>query len=143
MNRVTKPLISVSALLLAFQAEAWAEKIDVGEMEYLSSCAPCHGREAKGKGPLSNQLKAAPGDLTQLAKNNGGVFPFNSVYEKIDGRQEVKAHGTREMPIWGYRYAPFPIAADQAFNRNLPDPEPMIRERILSLIDYLYRIQDK
>ena len=130
MNRITKPLISVSALLLAVQAEAWAEKIDVGEMEYFSSCAPCHGRDAKGKGPLAEQLKAAPADLTQLAKKNGG-------------RQEVKAHGTREMPIWGYRYVPFPIAADQAFNRSLPDPEPMIRERILSLIDYLNRIQEK
>lgn len=143
MNRITKPLISVSALLLAVQAEAWAEKIDVGEMEYFSGCAPCHGRDAKGKGPLADQLKAAPADLTQLAKKHGGVFPLNAVYEKIDGRQEVKAHGTREMPIWGYRYVPFPIGADQAFNRSLPDPEPMIRERILSLIDYLNRIQEK
>jgi hypothetical protein len=141
MNRITKPLISVSALLLAFQAEAWGEKIDVGEMEYFSGCAPCHGRDAEG--PLAEQLKAAPADLTQLAKKNGGVFPLNAVYEKIDGRQEVKAHGTREMPILGYRYVPFPIGADQAFNRSLPDPEPMIRERILSLIDYLNRIQEK
>jgi len=68
---------------------------------------------------------------------------MNAVYEKIDGRQEVKAHGTREMPIWGYRYQPFPIGADQTANRNLPDAESMIRRRILSLIDYLNRIQAK
>ena len=43
------------------------------------------------------------------------------------------------MPIWGYRYQPFPIGTDQTTNRNLPDPEPMIRGRILSLIDYLNR----
>jgi len=55
----------------------------------------------------------------------------------------VKAHGTREMPIWGYRYQPFPIGADQTANRNLPDAESMIRRRILSLIDYLNRIQAK
>lgn len=68
---------------------------------------------------------------------------MNAVYEKIDGRQEVKAHGTREMPIWGYRYQPFPIGADQTTNHSLPDHEPIIRGRILSLIDYLNRIQEK
>jgi mono/diheme cytochrome c family protein len=143
MNKNTKSWLSAIVVLLVSQVAAWAQNIDVGEMEYLSSCAPCHGRNANGKGPLADQLKAAPIDLTQLAKRNGGVFPMNAVYEKIDGRQEVKAHGTREMPIWGYRYQPFPIGTDQTTNRNLPDPEPMIRGRILSLIDYLNRIQEK
>jgi hypothetical protein len=143
MNKNTKSWLSAIVVLLVSQVGAWAQNIDVGEMEYLSSCAPCHGRNANGKGPLADQLKAAPVDLTQLAKRNGGVFPMNAVYEKIDGRQEVKAHGTREMPIWGYRYHPFPIGADQTTNRNLPDPEPIIRGRILSLIDYLNRIQEK
>jgi mono/diheme cytochrome c family protein len=78
-----------------------AQKPDVGKAEYLSSCAVCHGTDAKGKGSLAGQLKAAPADLTQLAKKNGGVFPLNAVYEKIDGRQDVKAHGPRDMPIWG------------------------------------------
>jgi hypothetical protein len=27
-----------------------------------------------------------------------------SVIEKIDGRQAMPAHGTREMPIWGERF---------------------------------------
>jgi mono/diheme cytochrome c family protein len=76
--------------LLALQAQAWAQKVDLGKTEYLSSCGPCHGSDAKGKGALADQLKATPADLTQLAKKNGGVFPINAVYEKIDGRQEVK-----------------------------------------------------
>lgn len=66
-----------------------------------------HGSAAKGDGPMADQLGTAPAGLTQLAKKNGGIFPINAVYEKIDGRQEVKAHGSREMPVWGYRYAPF------------------------------------
>lgn len=93
MNKATKALISASAVLLAFQAQAWAQKLDVGKAEYLSSCGACHGSDAKGKGLFADQLKVAPTNLTQLAKNNGGVFPMNAVYEKIDGRQEVKAHG--------------------------------------------------
>jgi mono/diheme cytochrome c family protein len=143
MNKATRSRLFVVAALLVSQTVVWAQNIDVGEMEYLSSCAPCHGRNANGKGPLADQLKVPPSDLTQLAKKNGGAFPMKTLYEKIDGRQEVKAHGTREMPIWGYRYQPFPIGTDQTTNRNLPDPEPMIRGRILSLIDYLNRIQEK
>ena len=149
MNKAAKALISAGAVLLAFQAQAWAQKVDSGKAEYLSSCAVCHGTDAKGKGSLAGQLKAAPADLTQLAKKNDGVFPLNAVYEKIDGRQDVKAHGPRDMPIWGYRYSPIPMAPNQASNPKSPqsylsyDPEPMTRGRILSLIDYLYRIQEK
>jgi mono/diheme cytochrome c family protein len=147
MNKTAKSLISASAVLLAFQAQAWAQKVDLAKAEYLSSCGACHGSDAKGKGVLAEQLKVAPADLTQLAKRNGGVFPLNAVYEKIDGRQEVKGHGSRDMPVWGHRYTPFPIAPNQAFDPKSPqsypsDPEPVIRNRILSLIDYLYRIQE-
>ena len=149
MNKAAKSLISASAILLAFQAQAWAQKVDLGKAEYLSSCGTCHGSDAKGKGVLADQLKVAPADLTQLAKKNGGVFPLNAVYEKIDGRQEVKTHGPRDMPIWGYRYTPIPIAPNQSSDpKSLQshlssDPESAIRGRILSLIDYLYRIQEK
>jgi hypothetical protein len=37
-------------------------------------------------------------DLTVLAKNNNGAFPYNRVYEMIDGRNStISSHGTREM----------------------------------------------
>jgi hypothetical protein len=67
------------------------------------------------------------------------------VYEKIDGRQEVKAHGTREMPIWGYRYMP---CANPSLNPYVDDPayglaQLSIHSRILSIIDYLDRVQEK
>jgi hypothetical protein len=51
-----------------------------------------------------------------LSKNNNGVFPLNAVYEVIDGRKSIKAHGTREMPIWGLRYTPSPTVAERAHN---------------------------
>ena len=120
----------------------------MGKTEYLSSCGACHGSDAKGKGQLADELKVAPADLTQLAKKNGGVFPVHAVSKKINGKQEVKAHSPRDMPVWGSRYIPFPIAPNQAFEPKTPqsypsDPEPVIRGRILSLIDYRYRIQEK
>ena len=71
----------------------------------------CHGLDGNGKGPLSAELKSQPADLTILAKRNDGVFPVNAIYEVIDGRKAIKAHGTREMPIWGFRYAPSPNQA--------------------------------
>ena len=38
-------------------AARWSQNIDLGEMEYLSSCAACHGLDGNGKGPLSAELK--------------------------------------------------------------------------------------
>ena len=69
------------------------------------------GIDGKGKGPLAGQLKVAPTNLTALAKKNNGVFPFDAVYETIDGIKVIIAHGTRDMPIWGNRYTPVPNRA--------------------------------
>jgi hypothetical protein len=120
----------IANTIIAFNACASAQDIDVGKTEYLSSCAACHGIDAKGNGPVSKELKTRPTDLTVLAKNNNGVFPYNMVYEMIDGRNStIASHGTREMPIWGYRFGP-----PQAFR---------FKTRMLAVIDYLNRIQEK
>ena len=42
-----------------------------------------------------------PTNLTRLAKQEGGKFPFEAVRRYIQGADEVTAHGNREMPIWG------------------------------------------
>jgi hypothetical protein len=91
--------------------------------------------------------------LTVLTNKNNGVFPFEAVYEVIDGRKEVAAHGTREMPIWGRRYmeeALIDRLSPEALKSLFPgwssytfDADVVVRTRILSLIDYLSRIQEK
>ena len=96
----------ITSLTAGFAAAAQAEDLDIGKSEFRSSCASCHGTDAKGKGPVSDQLKIPPPDLTMLAKNNNGVFPTNAVYETIDGLKTIPAHGTREMPIWGNNSTP-------------------------------------
>jgi mono/diheme cytochrome c family protein len=120
----------IGAAIIGFARAVSTEDSDVGKMEYQSSCAACHGIDAKGNGPVTKELKTRPADLTVLAKNNNGVFPYDLVYQMIDGRNTtVASHGTREMPIWGYRFGP-----PQAFR---------LRDRMLAVIDYLKRIQEK
>ena len=85
------------------------------------------------------------GDLTLIAKRSGGGFPFQRVYETIDGTQELDAHGPRSMPIWGSDYAHQARDAyrDENYMRGRFDPELYTRTRILALTDYLNRIQAK
>lgn len=118
-------------------------KADLGKREYENSCALCHGKDGKGAGAINDLLKKAPTDLTTLAKMNNGVFPFERVYAVIDGRAMVRAHGERDMPAWGDRYTKDRVKAAEYY-RDVPyDAEMYARARILSLIDYLNRIQVK
>ena len=116
-----------------------ADKLDLGKHEYDSNCVACHGNNLKG-GAYVDFLKVTPPDLTLLSKKNGGTFPLERVYNVIDGRQEVKAHGPRDMPIWGRDYQ---IKAGEFYAESYYDPEAFIRGRILALIDYLNRMQAK
>ena len=117
-----------------------ADKLDIGKVEYDQSCASCHGLDGKGKGPFSEAMQLTVPDVTNLSKRNGGVFPVSRVYDVIDGREAVKAHGTRDMPIWGKHYS---VSAAPRYDDYAYNPEAAVRGRILSLIDYLYRLQSK
>lgn len=143
----------VAGVVGGCNAVALAQGLDAGRSEYQAQCGSCHGIDGKGNGPISGELKSHPTDLTVLAKKNGGVFPISVIYEIIDGRKVIKAHGTREMPVWGYRYTPTPNLAIAPSNPNARnaiqyadttfDPEVVIRNRLLAVVDYLNRIQEK
>jgi hypothetical protein len=47
------------------------------------------------------QLTRRERKLLEVLEDVDGKFPFWEVYQKIDGQTEVRAHGTREMPVWG------------------------------------------
>jgi len=66
-----------------------------------SYCAVCHGKEAKGNGPAAKALAKVPADLTRISARNGGKFPDVRVRRYIEGLDEVAAHGSRDMPMWG------------------------------------------
>ena len=120
----------ITNTIIGFGTCASAQDVDVGNMEYQSSCATCHGTDGKGNGPVTKDLKTRPADLTVLTKNNNGVFPVDTIYEIIDGRRSITSHGSREMPIWGNAFLSF-------------GPENVVRSRIMAIIDYLNRIQVK
>ena len=73
---------------------------DAGAM-FNTYCAVCHGKEGKGDGPAAKSFAKAPADLTKLAARNNGTFPEVRVRRYIEGLDEVAAHGTRDMPMWG------------------------------------------
>jgi mono/diheme cytochrome c family protein len=130
----------LAAFTLALSSQAGAQTLstDLGEFEYMNSCASCHGAEGAGNGPLADLLNTAPPDLTTLQAANGGVFPVSQAYAIIDGSADVGAHGSREMPAWGMRYMERAgESADMA--PGAVDEYP--RMRILALIEYLSTIQ--
>lgn len=133
-------LLAIPVCCLVTAASADDKKVDFGKREYVNSCAVCHGLDGRAQTQVMDILKVAPSDLRQLSKKNGGVFPMARVYETIDGRLAVKAHGTRDMPIWGQRFSAEAAPVYDDFPANA---EVSARARILGLIDYLYRIQDK
>jgi mono/diheme cytochrome c family protein len=111
------------------------EVIAGGEIEYQNYCAICHGVDGRGYGIMAKFLTVQPSDLTQMAKKNAGRFPFWKVYRTIDGREEVRGHGTRDMPVWGARFRA-DAKGDDTGSRS------QIAGRILSLVFYLQHIQE-
>jgi mono/diheme cytochrome c family protein len=106
--------------------------------EYQVSCQVCHGVAATGDGPMASELKTKPADLTTLAKRNGGEFPFLKIFQVIDGRQSIQAHGARPMPVWGMRYQ------EEIGEKFGPyGGEAAVRARVLELTYYLQSIQKK
>ncbi|HVO88162.1 MAG TPA: cytochrome c [Casimicrobiaceae bacterium] len=126
--------------LVAAGAATAAEKVDVGKSEYDVSCAVCHGISGDGNGPYKPSLAKAPSNLTRLAKNNAGTFPFEHVYQVIDGRIRVEGHGPSDMPIWGDRYT---VRAAEHYVDVPYEPERFVRARILAVTEYVSRLQAK
>ena len=103
-----------------------------GSQLFREYCAVCHGVDGKGNGPAADALKRAPGDLTQLTRNNGGKFPALSVHMSIKGSTEtIIEHGTVDMPIWG-----------QAL-RQLGQSPNYVEMKIYALLKYVEQIQAK
>ena len=101
-----------------------------GSLLYRHFCASCHGAGGHGDGPVAEFLTVKPTDLTQLARDNGGEFPFEKIVKVIDGRNEVRPHGV-EMPVWG-----------NAFHQVDPgEDEEAVRQKIEALAHFLESIQ--
>jgi len=146
-SKQRKPRIIAFVALTALAASsAMAEEETIGSDEYRTSCLSCHGAGGRGDGPMAKFLTPKPADLTSLAKNNGGqypdikagAFPFQHVYQVIDGRSMVAPHGDRAMPVWGNRYL---MEQPNSLSNYPGEYEKVVRGRILELVYYIQSIQ--
>jgi mono/diheme cytochrome c family protein len=126
-------LVPLAAVASAQQTAEAVLTGTTGDQLFKTYCASCHGKSAKGDGPLADSLRFRPADLTLIAKRNGGKFDPDKVYHIVDGREPVKGHGGTDMPVWG-----------DAFKRSVEGySEKAVKERIQALVDYLKSIQAK
>ncbi|HVG82999.1 MAG TPA: c-type cytochrome [Vicinamibacterales bacterium] len=92
-----------------------------------SYCAVCHGKTGVGDGPAAKALTKAPADLTKISARNGGTYPEVKVRRYIEGLDEVAAHGSRDMPMWGELF--------RSLNRDTA------QIRVKALADYIKGMQ--
>lgn len=103
-----------------------------GKEMFMSYCASCHGKDAKGDGPAADSLKTPPANLTTLAKRNGGKYPSDRVTTILRGQAKLVPHGDQEMPVWG-----------RVFWKMSSGHEEVVQQRISNLNRYLESLQEK
>jgi mono/diheme cytochrome c family protein len=131
--------IVTTALLLIIPIAAQQPQIERKPISYTSPadgaemyntyCASCHGLKGKGDGPASQALKAAVPDLTQLTRNNAGVFPAAAVFVALH-LPGGGAHGNQDMPVWGNVF------------RDSGQGYSLVHQRTYNLTRYIESFQD-
>lgn len=131
--------MSVAALVTAVAAPVVAQDTGYGEALFQENCAVCHGAMGAGDGPVAELFAQRPKNLKMLAKENNGAFPFSEVYQSINGRRDITAHGNTEMPIWGDLF--MEEALPSTFHPGVT-AEDIVQGRILGLVYYLQSVQE-
>jgi mono/diheme cytochrome c family protein len=103
-----------------------------GKQMYASYCAPCHGVDGKGHGPIATALRAVPTNLTGLSRGNHGSFPDTHIAAVLEFGAAVPGHESPEMPLWG------PILSKM----NLSNPSDK-QLRIRNLSNYIQSMQER
>lgn len=101
---------------------------------YERLCASCHGIQGHGDGPVAPLIKGWVPDLTRVAARDGGEFPTEDVRRTIDGRFERRAHGPRDMPVWGWQFY-------SSTATNDVEERARVNQTINRLVEYLQSIQ--
>ena len=130
---VTSAVIVLGILATATRADE-APEMSGAEL-YRTFCASCHGMQARGDGPVANDLNVTVPDLTLIAARSGGTFRRDAVREQIDGQRTSRAHGSRDMPVWGWEL--YAVKAEDTARRQ------RVAELIERVVGYLESIQRK
>lgn len=130
-------LIAVVALALSASSSFAQAKVEQGTIKNVNAtdakgmfdsyCAVCHGKGGTGNGPAAKALAKVPADLTKISARNAGKFPDVRVRRYIQGADEVAAHGSRDMPMWGSLF--------NSLNRDTAEL------RVAALADYIKGMQ--
>jgi hypothetical protein len=121
----------VVLLALAAAGCRQASQAELGAVQYRRYCASCHG-EIGADGVVTGRTPDAP-DLTALSARFGSPLRRDELASFIDGRRDVGAHGTRDMPVWGARlYESYP---------QTPGTEAVRGGTVDLLVDYLESAQ--
>jgi mono/diheme cytochrome c family protein len=125
--------VALGALLAPAQLLSAEASAAEGRRLYLRYCASCHGADATGNGPVAAELKTPTPDLTRIRERHGDMWPYLRLRDIIDGRADVRAHGPREMPVWGEL-----IGSEGG---DAPGREVAVSTQITVLLAYLKSIQ--
>jgi hypothetical protein len=109
-----------------------------GKDQFNARCAPCHGTSGKGNGPAAKQLGMPLPDLTTYAKRNGGAFPTELAWSKIDGRPTGWSD-ERSMPVWGRDFRHEAMQNTPATKK----PETYVAAEIFAIVEHLKSMQVK
>jgi len=100
-----------------------------GKDTFDAYCAPCHGRDGTGAGPVAPILRTPPSDLTRLSIGRGS-FPREDVVAFVTGNgRAIVAHGTNDMPIWGLIF------------KSLDASDIRVKVRLKNVVDYVETLQ--
>ena len=133
--------VALGALLTPAQLLGADASVAEGRKLYLRYCASCHGADATGGGAVAAELKTPPPDLTRIRERHGDMWPYLRLRDIIDGRAEVRAHGPREMPVWGERIGKDWGAPSREEEADSPGRELEVSGQITVLLAYLKSIQ--
>lgn len=133
--RLVRELLTAAVFTLAPAAGFAESAANPAQKTYLRYCSACHGESGKGDGIVAHLMTPKPTDLTRLARDNKGEFPYLQLIKVIDGRQTVRAHGDPDMPVWGEIF--------QAEVGMTAARQAEVRGRLMLIADHILSIQAK
>ena len=101
-----------------------------GKVLYLSYYIMCHGDDEKGGGPLVENLKQTPPDLTSITLGRE-AFSKELITKIIAGVENVPGHSTGDMPAWFETFKESEGITEEA----------ALHEKISHIVTYLKSIQ--
>ncbi len=89
---------------------------------------------------MAAQLNTPPGDLTLLSKKNGGTYPYKMVFDTISGKNVIKSHGTRDMPVWSLELS---MPRHEGSGGPIRRSQYQVNLEIKRITDYIKSIQQQ